>query len=1389
MATKWGSSGRSSGSRWGNNTATVDAPVTADPGIEAEGESPYTEKLTVNKKALAQNLMRLYNAGDVEGYKQTMASVGQVFTPAEMKAYGLDRIAVVKSGGNFLGKPKEGIQKATAAVGSTAAGKLLGKAIEKLDAPRTVATAGLRQGLWGLGNVAEKVSGGRIQGGVEGGWQQFREDLGSHVDLGDIFNSADENLAAKGATPIVGAGARKPLQKSANVAGYVVLDPLTAVGGPSQAVKSSMARISAEVGEATAKKIAVHGLGNAVEKGIISEAEHQAVLATLRAQADELVGAAAEGGVKRGLLPGTVRRQTADLAMAGDSEALAARALRGVERQGRAGLKVGIGEGKRTLIPSYIEGRSVLNPRQYTADIMGRGAKAAAETADELAFRAAPIVEETPGLRAGLDAANTLANNDVALYQARRNAKVGEVMHIPAGASPTGDDMFLLVGERNGAKSFEAVLQIGDDKVKTLFAEPGARGGVSKKLYAKAEEAGYDIAKLGTEDMTQAGRAARESYLAGKSPAATVDQAIKRGERGTGLQALPQTAAQPSLLGEPVESAPAWLHARAGVERRTPLDVLRQSGVGQAVGKAFAPRSAVRAELGELAERGLYRGQETAGATISQKTHDLWLQLGKTSDKGIKALEDGAGAALEAALPSLKGLKGREAFNEMMTAVAEQRLSPDTIRLIEQAVHGKPGAITRAADAIADAAARGGVEAADERQLAAGIDAKPTVSKILSPAGEEIARGKAGGKLREALGLKEGEELKAGSNLTKEAVKVMQSEKGIKALNDALVERLGIAPDTRIFHEDVVASVALRSRASFEAAAMTEMYQGLAKQMIDHDTPLLTIVQAGDKKAAKAAADRGWIKLPGKQPTVGDIYGPEAAMKELAKIQDIVINDEALAGFRKFLDGWNGMWASYATNPLPFGLGFHSRNAIGNVILTFLGGLTNPAKFVESANVQRSLAKVRRLMTKEGLSFEAAMDAASISDYSKYVIRNGREHGIISAGFFADLDNYDLDRILGDQTFRERAATFAKDNKLLRANRKVGDVVENNARLALFMDSLEKTGSVTHAADTVKKYLFDYADLTPFERRNMKAINRFYTFMRKNTAVQLYALAHDPWKQKMILQAESTLYRDDPSAPIPDYAQRGGYNVSRMLSGGAGTQGIAMNIETPLDSAIKTLDPLVQAATMVPGIRNVLPPQYRSDKQQLTSAILNSRSGGPQEFVNFLFETATGKDTFSGKDISEESGGETFSRLANAFLPLYGKAQRGLGGQVTGETRQPGMTARLELMQALTGINVLPLTDKQRNQIAYVASQDLQNALDKLKAEGVDVPTYTELVRLGLAPDLSAPKDKNAKKRTPEQVTKDAQSKVNAARAALGAEPVTTTGLRPTASSKKNKWG
>jgi hypothetical protein len=104
----------------------------------------------------------------------------------------------------------------------------------------------------------------------------------------------------------------------------------------------------------------------------------------------------------------------------------------------------------------------------------------------------------------------------------------------------------------------------------------------------------------------------------------------------------------------------------------------------------------------------------------------------------------------------------------------------------------------------------------------------------------------------------------------------------------------------------------------------------------------------------------------------------------------------------------------------------------------------------------------------------------------------------------------------------------SRKNILIQKGFAVGRTVENNARVAHYIDKIVKGGGakgfspgalgkfeddlVLRSANSVKKYLFDYQDLSPFEQRVMKRFIPFYTWTRKNIPLQMETFITQPGK-------------------------------------------------------------------------------------------------------------------------------------------------------------------------------------------------------------------------------------------------------------------------------------
>jgi len=82
----------------------------------------------------------------------------------------------------------------------------------------------------------------------------------------------------------------------------------------------------------------------------------------------------------------------------------------------------------------------------------------------------------------------------------------------------------------------------------------------------------------------------------------------------------------------------------------------------------------------------------------------------------------------------------------------------------------------------------------------------------------------------------------------------------------------------------------------------------------------------------------------------------------------------------------------------------------------------------------------------------------------------------------------------------------------MKLGREFGVAIEDNSRIAVFFDQLNKGKSFKEASQTVRKYLFDYSELTDFEKKVMRRVFPFYTWSRKNIPLQIENVLKQPRK-------------------------------------------------------------------------------------------------------------------------------------------------------------------------------------------------------------------------------------------------------------------------------------
>lgn len=202
---------------------------------------------------------------------------------------------------------------------------------------------------------------------------------------------------------------------------------------------------------------------------------------------------------------------------------------------------------------------------------------------------------------------------------------------------------------------------------------------------------------------------------------------------------------------------------------------------------------------------------------------------------------------------------------------------------------------------------------------------------------------------------------------------------------------------------------------------------------------------------------------------------------------------------------------------------YHIRNTVGNLWNNYIAGV-NPFAYAKATALQATPV-LKKFIDKTGyVKISNKMD-----NYVKGVAKEVNEMkklGVINQGWYTkDIGEEVLKRVEGVGKWQTGINPLSQQNYLLQLNKKFGTVVENNARMAHYISKRAGGMSKEKAAESVKKFLFDYGDLTSFEKNVMKRFAPFYTWTKKNIPTQLEGMITQPAKyalpHKIIKQIES----------------------------------------------------------------------------------------------------------------------------------------------------------------------------------------------------------------------------------------------------------------------------
>lgn len=312
---------------------------------------------------------------------------------------------------------------------------------------------------------------------------------------------------------------------------------------------------------------------------------------------------------------------------------------------------------------------------------------------------------------------------------------------------------------------------------------------------------------------------------------------------------------------------------------------------------------------------------------------------------------------------------------------------------------------------------------------------------------------------------------------------------------------------------------------------------------------------------------------------------PKEVSEVLAKAYSFQFDEKAFRDAANLWDKATAWWKMSVTAPWPQ---FHVRNGISNLWQMMVAGVRDPRGLYTAGLMMKDPALVGRVGRFTG---EEAMALAD-------------KYGVLRSGFVTSDIN--------DLIKREIAPSknlLSTTGPIARLGTKVGGTIEDHARLALFIDGLEHGQDAASAAMRVKKYLFDYKDLTKTERALFRRVIPFYTWSRKSIPLAIETMLTKPG-----IPAAINKIRNEAKANVEDPLKD--EYVSKFIKEGLG---IPVKKNTDGSTSFFLLNGWIPTLDIM-----------KLDPQDIFSSL--------HPAIKETIEQAINKDVFTGRPVEKFSG-------------------------------------------------------------------------------------------------------------------------------------------------------
>lgn len=447
-----------------------------------------------------------------------------------------------------------------------------------------------------------------------------------------------------------------------------------------------------------------------------------------------------------------------------------------------------------------------------------------------------------------------------------------------------------------------------------------------------------------------------------------------------------------------------------------------------------------------------------------------------------------------------------------------------------------------------------------------------------------------------------------------------------------------------------------------------------------------------------------------------------------------------------FRNYYSNLWQGYLHSGADY---FRPKNHILSAKVIMEGKLQELAKLPKGAE---RAAKVRKFLKGIGINLDEVVDTSaggmSISDLYKAVFDEGvAERGLF--GIDIPMEVGDMMSAFGDRAMWRKAidavnVTTAR-NPLIRYGRNLGRFMENEARIAGYLTDIRMGVSARKALERVKKFWFDYGEITDFERNVMRRVIPFYTWIRKNIPLQLEEMAKQPGKFALIQKARAGLGRMaeeefGPEEPqfLPKYF-RELFAMRTPFQTKLGNP-LYFNPNLPFQDINRMVDPMGWMSALSPIFKIPLEAVFRKEtftERPIESWARYTTMGVPKPVAKL----------FGGKAVTDPMTGETTTKApywANWALrqvPFFYNIAISLPAQ---RAARGAEAAPYQMLSRLAGIKMMPFRKpEQMRNVYYEELRKIRSRIRDIRAkQGALTPEeqqYFSMLRKALRQALPPP--------------------------------------------------